>query len=255
MTGDLEDRVRAMLADRAELIDPAVEPSGPLLGPPSGRWSVTAPRGVLAKVLVAAAAAALVVAGLGILAHGHQVAGTTIGPGPSAATTRFPSPLASSPAATQPPSEQPAPVLTQADALRHFFDTDPAWARGFGPYVGQMYCGVDVMGASKDGHYLYLYVDCEGFAITDGVVGVSTASQLPLRATVIGSGPQTRVVALKQPLDGHPFEATLRALFPPVLADRVMNGQFRTEPTLSVLQSQFERSAAAAAARASATSG
>ena len=75
------------------------------------------------------------------------------------------------------------------------------------------------------------------------------------KVTVIGSGPQTRVVALKQPLDGHSFEATLRALFPPVLADRVMNGQFRTEPTLPVLQSQFERSAAAAAARASATSG
>ncbi len=246
MTGDLEDRVRAMLADRAEQIDPAVEPSGQLPGP----LPVTAGRRVLTTVLVAAAVSALVVAGLGAFAHIHRAAGTAIGPGPSAATTQSPS--ASSPAPTASPSERAAPVLTQADALRQFFDTDPAWASGFGSHLGQLYCGVDVLGASTDGHYLYLYLDCEGFAISDGIVGVSTASQLPVRATVIGSGPQTRVVALKWPLDGHPFEATLRALFPPVLADRVMNGQFTTEPTLPVLQSQFERSAAAAAAAAAA---
>jgi hypothetical protein len=235
MTGDLEDRVRAMLTDRAELIESATTPPRAL---PSGPRSRLDRR---AAVLAAVAAAVVVVAGLGVLAHSHWAASIAIGPDRSGATT---------PAPTTPAPTTPAP--TQADAVRQYFDTDPAWASQFGPHVGPLYCGVDVMGVSKDGHFLYLYVDCEGFAIQDGVVAVATGTQEPVRATVTGSGAQTRIVALKRPLDGNPFEATLRALFPTALADRVMKGQFSTEPTLPVLQAQFARSAAAAAAAAAA---
>jgi hypothetical protein len=235
-TADVEDRVRAMLTERAERIDLAVLPSRPL--------PTAAPPRELSRVVAAAAAGAVVVAGIAVAAHVRQGAATTA-PGPTAAVvTPFPS------GGSVPPSQSPAqptssstraPVLTQADAVRQYFQTDPAWVSQFGPHEGALYCGLDILGASKDGRYLYLFVDCEGLTSSNGIVSLSTATQTPVRATVTGSGAQTRVVAVKRPLDGSPFRSTLRALFSTAAYNRVVNGQYVTLPTDAQLQQQFDR--------------
>ena len=225
MNQDVESRLRQMLAERADSIDPGDLPVELRTGPP-GRtgWPGRVP------VLVAATAAVVVAATLGALAtNGHK---TPSGPAPGASLSQSPT-----------PGTAVAPA-TQADALRLFFSTDRTWLRsGLGgpSFGGRVYTGVEVMGSSADGRHLYLWVLCEEFYLRSGVVQPGTGVSVPLLATVTGSGPSTRVTAWRMPLNGSRYAASIRAMFPLNLAELAINEKTDPQPNDAQLAAQAAR--------------
>ena len=129
---------------------------------------------------------------------------------------------------------------TREDAVRAFIEMDPGLRRSgvvFTSFGGRVYSGVRVLGASPDGHSLYVVATALEFTLHDGVVSLASGSgDFPLRFDVTGTGSATRVVGVHTtPNSAHTSPADARELFPLAVADRYLARQ-DTEPDRSEAQ-------------------
>lgn len=132
--------------------------------------------------------------------------------------------LAACSAADVPPSPWPA------DTVRELLESDPAARTALlGTAAGPVYCGVDVLGGSADGHYAYVWADCETFVETNGAaLGPGSGVSAPVRVDTTD-----RTVQL--PGDGSAYAAGIRRLFPPQLVDRLLEQDVTVDRTQAEL--------------------
>jgi sugar lactone lactonase YvrE len=94
-------------------------------------------------------------------------------------------------------------------------------------FGGRVYAGVHVLGASPDGHTLYVVATAQEITLHNGVVTLASGTgDIPLRFDVTGTGSATRIIGVHTtPNSVHTSPAEARALFPEGLADRYLTRQ------------------------------
>lgn len=130
------------------------------------------------------------------------------------------------------------PAGMSADQVRAFFETEPAGraALAIGGPGERPFCGVDVLGGSMDGRYTYAWVLCSTFEPAGDRYVERSGVSAPVRLDAT-----TRTATLPQ--DGSGYAASIRAMFPPDLAERALDQDVRVDRTAAEL-AQVARNAA-----------
>ena len=120
----------------------------------------------------------------------------------------------------------PSAAGMSADQVRAFFERDPAGraALALGDPTERPFCGVDVLGGSTDGRYTYAWVRCSTFEKAGDRYVERSGVSAPVRLDAA-----TRTATLPQ--DGTGYGPSVRAMFPPDLAERALAEDVRLDRT------------------------
>lgn len=228
---DLEVRLRNTLSVEAGRVRGGADPI-PTLERLARRRRLQRLGGVaVLGTCLAAAAAVLAVAVSGSV--GQTVAGV------NGSST---SPAHPSTSATSQTTLGPTPVGTPlVQAIRQFLESDPAVLKSvfhMPNFGGHIYCGIAILGSSSDGSQQYVWDDCEEFYVQNGHVLNGSGGAIPLRLTVQKStNNDFHVVTFRAPPES-PTLSDMERLFPPAIAEKMLNGNLPTDQSQSQLQAR-----------------
>ncbi len=109
--------------------------------------------------------------------------------------------------------------------LRSYLENSPAARRTVAqtPFGGRSYCSLRVLDQSDV--FVDLQAFCQEFYVKAGVLTKGSASTMPLRLTITGTGAATRVTGLAVPVEGHGMLGELKQLFSPLAYNRWLRYQ------------------------------
>lgn len=139
-------------------------------------------------------------------------------------------------------SDAPPPVppaALSADQVRAFFEQDPAGREALGLHspVDPPFCGVAVLGGSADGRWTYAWIACSTYVMEGGRAQEKSGVSVPVRLE-----PATRTATLPQ--DGAGYAPSIREMFPPAVAQRVLDHDVRVDRTPEQLRDEATKALA-----------
>ena len=128
------------------------------------------------------------------------------------------------------------PAAMSADEVRAFFERDPAGRASLGldGPADRPFCGVDVLGGSTDARWTYAWISCSTYSVEGGRAQERSGVALSVRLDAT-----TRTATLAQ--DGSAYAPSIRAMFPPALAELVLDQDVRVDRTPEQLRAAAEK--------------